>query len=34
VLAIELTNKLARIAWSLLARDRHFDARKIPAAAQ
>jgi transposase len=34
VLAIALANKLARIAWSVLARDRDFDARKIPAAAQ
>ena len=29
VLAIELANKLARIAWSVLARGRTFEARKI-----
>jgi len=34
VLAIALANKLARIAWSVLARGRNFEARKIPAAAQ
>jgi hypothetical protein len=34
VLAIALANKLARIAWSVLARGRNFEARKITAAAQ
>ena len=34
VLAIALADKLARIAWSVLARGRNFEARKIPAAAQ
>src|SRR6202140_433663 len=36
VLAIALANKLARIAWRLLAHGRNFEARKIedPAAAQ
>jgi transposase len=34
VLAIALANKLARIAWSVLAHDRTFEARKVPAAAQ
>jgi transposase len=34
VLTIALANKLARIAWSVLARDRNFEAREIPAAAQ
>jgi transposase len=34
VLAIALANKLARIAWSVLAHDRNFEARKIPTAAQ
>jgi transposase len=29
VLAIALANKLARIAWSVLARGRHFEARRI-----
>jgi len=33
VLAIALANKLARIAWSVLARGRNFEARKIAAAA-
>ena len=32
VLAIALANKLARIAWSVLARGRSFEARKIEAA--
>jgi transposase len=32
VLAVALANKLARIAWSVLAHGRHFEARKIPAA--
>jgi transposase len=34
VLAIALANKLARIAWSVLARGRNFEARKVPTAAQ
>jgi transposase len=34
VLAIALANKLARIAWSVLARDRGFEARLIASAAQ
>jgi transposase len=34
VLAIALANKLARIAWSVLAHDRNFEPRKVPAAAQ
>jgi transposase len=34
VLAIALANKLARIAWSVLAHGRNFEARKIPAATQ
>jgi transposase len=34
VLAIALANKLARIAWSVLARGRNFEARKIPTAVQ
>src|SRR3989475_8336482 len=34
VLAIALANKLARIAWSVLAHGRNFEARKVPAAAQ
>ena len=29
VLAIALANKLARIAWSVLARDRGFEANKV-----
>jgi transposase len=33
VLAIALANKLARIAWSVLARGRSFEARKIDEAA-
>ena len=33
VLAIALANKLARIAWSVLAHGRHFEARKITEAA-
>jgi hypothetical protein len=33
VLAVALANKLARIAWSVLAHGRHFEARKILAAA-
>jgi transposase len=33
VLAIALANKLARIAWSVLARGRNFEARKINEAA-
>ena len=32
VLAIALANKLARIAWSVLARGRAFEARMIDAA--
>jgi hypothetical protein len=32
VLAVALANKLARIAWSVLAHGRHVEARKIPAA--
>ena len=32
VLAIALANKLARIAWSVLARDRAFTASKLQAA--
>jgi hypothetical protein len=31
VLAIALANKLARIAWSVLARGRTFEVRKIDA---
>ena len=34
VLAIALANKLARIAWSVLAHGRNFEASKVPAAAQ
>jgi transposase len=34
VLAIALANKLARIAWSVLAQGRNFEARRIAAAAQ
>ena len=33
VLAIALANKLARIAWSVLARGRTFEVSKIEAAA-
>jgi len=33
VLAIALANKLARIAWSILARGRAFEVRKINQAA-
>jgi transposase len=33
VLAIALANKLARIAWSVLARGRGFEVRKINQAA-
>ena len=33
VLAIALANKLARIAWSVLARGRNFEARTINDAA-
>jgi hypothetical protein len=33
VLAVALANKLARIAWSVLAHERNFEARKIIAAA-
>ena len=33
VLAIALANKLARIAWSVLAHGRNFEARKIDEAA-
>ena len=33
VLAIALANKLARIAWSVLARGRAFEARKMDQAA-
>jgi transposase len=33
VLAIALANKLARIAWSVLARDRAFEVRKVDEAA-
>ena len=33
VLAIALANKLARIAWSVLARGRAFEANKLQAAA-
>jgi len=33
VLAIALASKLARIAWSVLARGRAFEARKIDQAA-
>jgi hypothetical protein len=33
VLAIALANKLARIAWSVLARGRVFEVRKMDAAA-
>ena len=32
VLAVALANKLARIAWSVLAHGRHFEARRILAA--
>ena len=32
VLAIALANKLARIAWSVLARGRNFETRTIPQA--
>jgi hypothetical protein len=34
VLAITLANKLARIAWSVLASGRGFEARLIASAAQ
>jgi transposase len=34
VLAIALANKLARIAWSVLAHGHNFEARRIPAAAK
>jgi transposase len=34
VLAIALANKLARIAWSILAHGRNFEARKMPAPAR
>ena len=34
VLAIALANKLARIAWSVLARGRGFEVRKMEAATQ
>src|SRR5262249_14266066 len=34
VLAIALANKLARIAWSVLAHGRNFESRKMPATAQ
>jgi transposase len=34
VLAIALANKLARIAWSVPAHRRNFEARRIPTAAQ
>jgi transposase len=34
VLAIALANKLARIAWSVLARGRSFEASKLSEAAQ
>jgi transposase len=34
VLAIALANKLARIAWSVLARGRAFEVRKMEAATQ
>jgi transposase len=34
VLAVALANKLARIAWSVLARGRNFEARKTALAAQ
>jgi transposase len=33
VLAIALANKLARIAWSVLAHGRSFEARKLAEAA-
>jgi hypothetical protein len=33
MLAVALANKLARIAWSVLARDRRFDARRVAAEA-
>jgi hypothetical protein len=33
VLAIALANKLARIAWSVLAHGRNFEVRKIDEAA-
>ena len=33
VLAIALANKLARIAWSVLARGRAFEVRKVDEAA-
>ena len=33
VLAIALANKLARVAWSVLAHGRDFEVRKISAAA-
>ncbi len=33
VLAIALANKLARIAWSVLARGRAFEVRKVDQAA-
>jgi len=34
VLAIALANKLARIAWSVLAHGRNFEAGKVAAAIQ
>src|SRR5262249_533637 len=34
VLAIALANKLARIAWSVLAHARNFETRKVRASAQ
>ena len=34
VLAIALANKLARIAWSVLANHRNFETTRIPVAAQ
>ena len=34
VLAIALANKLARIAWSALARGRGFEVRKMEAATE
>jgi hypothetical protein len=29
VLAVALANKLARIAWSVLAGERHYEARRV-----